>query len=122
MRKKDWTNAVYAFGNSISIDDQNAEGWCNIASCYMQQDKLKEALLCLEQALKQNRKNWKIWENYLIMCLETFKFHKAVAASREIIRQGMIERLNAGLLLRVCDVFLKNYVVSKPIAEDKQRA
>ena len=88
----------------------------------MQQDKLKEALLCLEQALKQNRKNWKIWENYLIMCLETFKFQKAVAASREIIRQGMIERLNAGLLLRVCDVFLKNYVVSKPIAEDQQRA
>lgn len=36
MRTSDWQNAIYAFGNSISIDDQNAEGWCNIASCYMQ--------------------------------------------------------------------------------------
>jgi len=86
MRTSDWQNAIYAFGNSISIDDQNAEGWCNIASCYMQQDKLKEAMLCLEQALKQNRKSWKIWENYIIMCLETLNYNKAVSGSREIIR------------------------------------
>ena len=78
-------------------------------------------MLCLEQALKQNRKSWKIWENYIIMCLETFKFHKAVAASRQIIRQGMIERLNAGLLLRVCDVFLKNYVVNKPAGSEEEK-
>lgn len=50
-------------------------------------------MLCLEQALKQNRKSWKIWENYIIMSMETLHFHKAVSASREIIRMGMIERL-----------------------------
>lgn len=44
----------------------------------MQQDKLKEAMICLEQALKQNRKSWKIWENYLLMSLETLNFLKAV--------------------------------------------
>lgn len=43
-------------------------------------------MLCLEQALKQNRKSWKIWENYIIMCLETLNFNKAVSGSREIIR------------------------------------
>ena len=71
MRIQDWKNAVYAFGNSISIDDQNAEGWCNIASCQMQAGKPKEAIVCLEQALKQKRKSWQIWENYLIMCIDT---------------------------------------------------
>jgi Flp pilus assembly protein TadD len=48
MRTRDWQNAVFAFGNSISIDDQNPEAWCNLASCQMQQEKLKEAMLCLE--------------------------------------------------------------------------
>jgi Tfp pilus assembly protein PilF len=43
---------VFAFGVSISIDDQNAEAWCNIASCQMQAGKEKEAIMCLEQALK----------------------------------------------------------------------
>jgi Tfp pilus assembly protein PilF len=58
MRMQDWKNAVYAFGVSISIDDQSAEAWCNIASCQMQAGKEKEAIVCLEQALKQKRKSW----------------------------------------------------------------
>ena len=33
MRIEDFKNAVYAFGVTISIDDQNAEAWCNIATC-----------------------------------------------------------------------------------------
>lgn len=68
-------------------------------------------MICLEQALKQNRKSWKIWENYLLMSMETLNFPKAVQASREIIRQGMIERLTPQHMLKLCDVFLKVYVV-----------
>jgi tetratricopeptide (TPR) repeat protein len=112
MRSADWKNAIYSFGTSISIDDQNAEGWCNIASCYMQQDKSKEAIVCLEQALKQKRKSWQIWENYIILCLDTRQFHKSVNAARELIRLDMIERVNVNLMLKICDVFLKNYVAS----------
>jgi hypothetical protein len=48
MRSQDWKNAVYAFGVSISIDDQSGEAWCNIASCQMQDGKEKEAIVCLE--------------------------------------------------------------------------
>lgn len=48
MRIEDWKNAIFAFGTSISIDDQNAEGWCNIASCYLRMDKMKEAIVCME--------------------------------------------------------------------------
>ena len=48
MRVEDWKNGVYAFGVSISIDDQNAESWCNISACYMREQKLKEAMVCLE--------------------------------------------------------------------------
>ena len=66
--------------------------------------------MCLEQALKQNRKSWKIWENYIILCLETMKFHKAVSAARELMRQDKFDRLNVNLMLKICDVFLKNYV------------
>lgn len=48
MRTEDWKNAIYSFRVAVSIDDQSAESWCNIASCYMQQKKLKEAMVCLE--------------------------------------------------------------------------
>jgi hypothetical protein len=79
----------------------------------MRQDKHSEAVVCLEQALKQNRKNWKIWENYIILSLETLNFHKALSGARELIRQDKIERVNVTLMLKVCDVFLKCYVIKQ---------
>lgn len=40
-------------------------------------------------------------------------FYKAVSAARELMRVDMTERLNVNLMLKICDVFLKNYV-AKP--------
>lgn len=37
-------------------------------------------------------------------------FYKAVSAARELMRMDMTERLNVNLMLKICDVFLKNYV------------
>lgn len=51
------------------------------------------------------------------MSIETLNFPKAVQASREIIRQGMIERLTSQHMLKVCDVFLKVYVIKKARAD-----
>ncbi|CDW87054.1 tetratricopeptide repeat protein 27 [Stylonychia lemnae] len=110
MRLEELKQAVYAFGVSISIDESNCEAWSNISTCQMRMEKYKEAVMCLEQALKHNRKNWKIWENYIILSIETLKFYKAVSASRELMRMDMTDRLNVGLMLKICDVFLKNYV------------
>lgn len=53
----------------------------------MRIDKFKEAILCLEQALKYNRKNWKIWENYIILSIESLKFYKALTGAKELLRQ-----------------------------------
>ena len=69
MRIEDWKGAIYSFGVAVSIDEHNHDAWCNISNCYLKLGKEKEAILCIEQALKQNRKNWKIWENYIILLL-----------------------------------------------------
>lgn len=76
----------------------------------MRLEKFKEAVMCLEQAIKHNRSNWKIWENYIILSIETLKFYKAVSAARELMRMDMTDRINVNLMLKICDVFLKNYV------------
>jgi tetratricopeptide (TPR) repeat protein len=109
MRIEDWKGAIYSFGVAVSIDEHNHDAWCNISSCYLKQGKEKEAILCIEQALKQNRKNWKIWENYIIFSLETKNFHKALTGARELIRSDKTDRVNATLVKKICDVFLRNY-------------
>lgn len=76
--------------------------------------------MCLEQALKYDRKNWKLWENYIILSIETLKFFKAVSAARELMRMDMTERLNVQLMLKICDVFLKNFV-AKAVPDDEYK-
>jgi tetratricopeptide (TPR) repeat protein len=34
MQIKQWDKAIYAFGTSINIDEQDTEAWGNLASCY----------------------------------------------------------------------------------------
>jgi hypothetical protein len=46
------------------------------------------------------------------------KFHKALSGVRELIRQDKIERVNSNLLLRICDVFLKNYVAKEDVSPE----
>jgi len=33
MKINDFKNAIYAFGNVVSIDDKQTDAWANIASC-----------------------------------------------------------------------------------------
>jgi len=61
MRIEDFKNGVYAFGNVVAIDDRQTEAWANIANSYITQGKYSEAITCCEQALKCNKKSWKIW-------------------------------------------------------------
>jgi len=47
---------------------------------------MKEALACTEQALKYNRRSWKIWHNCIRFSIATQQFYKATLAVRELIR------------------------------------
>jgi len=86
MRNEDFKNAIFAFGNVVSINDRKVEAWANLANCYTVQKKYFSAVTCCEQALKINRKSWKIWNNYILFSIETFQFYKAIKGVRELLR------------------------------------
>lgn len=58
MRLEQFDKAIFAFGNTVSIDEKSTEAWGNISNCYAVQGKFTEALACTEQALKYNRLKW----------------------------------------------------------------
>ena len=121
MRNNDFKNAIYAFGTVVSIDDRKVEAWANISNCYVVQKKYFEAVTCCEQALKINRKSWKIWNNFILFSIETFQFYKAVLGVRELLRNDQLEDINASLILRVADCFIKRYVNGKVHEDDPER-
>lgn len=78
MKLENYKEAIFAFGNVVSIDDRKIEAWANIASCYLVTKKLFEAVTCCEQALRINKKSWKILHNYILFSIETLQFYKAI--------------------------------------------
>jgi tetratricopeptide (TPR) repeat protein len=73
------------------------------------QERYKEALACTEQALKFNRRHWKIWQNCIRFCLSTKNFYKALNAIRILLRNDQFEGLNGHLLLKISEIFLEKY-------------
>lgn len=88
MRLEQLDKAIFAFGNVVSIEEQNTEAWGNIANCYAVQEKYKEALACTEQALKYNRRHWRVWQNCIRFCLSTKQMYKAMNCVRELLRNN----------------------------------
>jgi len=86
MRLEELDKAIFAFGNVVSIEEQNAEAWGNISNCYAVQERYKEALACTEQALKYNRRKWRIWQNCIRFCISTQNLYKGMNCVRELLR------------------------------------
>lgn len=79
MRIKKYKEASYSFGNVISIDGRDTDAWANIASCQIAMKQYFQAVTCCEQALRVNRKSWKIWNNYILFSINTLQFYKATS-------------------------------------------
>lgn len=86
MRLEDMPKAIFAFANVVSIDETQVEAWGNLSNCYSVQDKMTEALACTEQALKFNRKHWRIWQNCIRFSLATRNYYKTTNCIRELLR------------------------------------
>lgn len=57
--------SLNAFNRSISLDDQNIEGWNNMAAVHFKLGNVFYALECWKQSTKLDRDNQLIWENIL---------------------------------------------------------
>lgn len=63
-----------------------------------------------EQALRHNKTNWKIWNNYILFSIETLQFYKALRGVRELLRVNHSEDITPTLILRLVDCFNKKYI------------
>ena len=109
MRLEEFDKAIFAFGTVVSFDETQEDAWGNLANCYAVQDKFKEALACTEQALKYNRKKWRVWQNCIKFSLATKNFYKTINCIRVLLRNNEYEGLNANLLLKATEIFLEKY-------------
>jgi tetratricopeptide (TPR) repeat protein len=86
MRLEQFTEAVVCFQQVVNQKQDDGESFSNLAICLMQVGKLEEAHKALTQAIRFDRTNAKVWENYLILSLHPERLGDVLMGLEELTR------------------------------------
>lgn len=80
--------AAEAFTRCVALDDSNSHAWSNLATALLKTDKTRPAFNALKKAIRsagENKKSWRIYENYLIVAAKLNEWNDVLIATRELV-------------------------------------
>lgn len=111
---EDWELAARAYRMYTNIEPNGFEAWNNLAKAYIKLGDLKRAHKVLQEAIKCNFNNWKVWENFLIVSTATFNYEDVLNAYNQLIE--LKGKYYDGQILETTVVSIAN---NRPDADDK---
>jgi tetratricopeptide (TPR) repeat protein len=75
-----WPSALRSFSEVVLQNPEEGEAWANIAAVHMHNKSPAEAYPALNEALRYQRSNWRIWVSKLYTCLDLEKYDEAIQA------------------------------------------
>lgn len=85
MQLKDWAAALSAFTEVVQQEPQEADAWANVAAVHMHNKNPSEAYPALNESLKYNRNNWRVWNSKLYTCIDLKKYDEAIQACQTLL-------------------------------------
>lgn len=77
--------ASSAYIRYTQLEPNGFESWNNLAKCFIKLGNKQRAHKVLQEALKCNYDNWKIWENFLLVSVDVGSFDDALNAYNRLI-------------------------------------
>jgi tetratricopeptide (TPR) repeat protein len=87
MKLERFGEAVVAFQEVVSQKQDDAEGFSNLAFSLMKVGKMVEAHKAISQAVRFDRRNVKLWENFVVISLNCEVFGDVVSGLEQINRE-----------------------------------
>ncbi|KNC52111.1 tetratricopeptide repeat protein 27 [Thecamonas trahens ATCC 50062] len=81
-----WEVGSRAFSRVVQLDPTHGEGWANLSGVYQRANEPRKAFHAMEQALKFKREAWRMWENFLYICMQLGELEQAMQALRNKIQ------------------------------------
>jgi tetratricopeptide (TPR) repeat protein len=75
-----WPCALRSFSEVVLQNPEEGEAWANIAAVHMHNKSPAEAYPALNEALRYQRSNWRVWTSKLYTCLDLEKYDEAIQA------------------------------------------
>lgn len=82
---ENWELAATAYRMYTNIEPNGFESWNNLAKAYINLQDKKRAHKVLHEAIKCNFNNWKVWENFLYVSIDTGHFEDVLNAYNQLI-------------------------------------
>jgi tetratricopeptide (TPR) repeat protein len=80
-----WELSARAYRRYTYIEPFGFESWNNLAKSYIKLNDKPRAHKVLQEALKCNFSNWKVWENFLIVSIDTGNFEDALNSYNQLM-------------------------------------
>jgi hypothetical protein len=98
-----WSDARDAFRRLVNVDEEDAEGWNNLAAVYLRigeegRDKDEPlppvsfdnkllAFRALRQGLRHAHHNWRMWQNYMVIAIDVGELSESARAMTRVIEE-----------------------------------
>lgn len=79
-----WELAAHAYRQYTNIEPNGFESWNNLAKAYINLGDKKRAHKILNEAIRCNFDNWRVWENFLIVSVDTGNFEDGLNAHQRL--------------------------------------
>lgn len=85
MQVENYALSVKAYKRVATLDPESLEAWNNMASAYIHMGDKPKAWRVLQEALKCSYDNWRVWENYLLVCMDVGAFDECINSWHRLI-------------------------------------
>lgn len=85
MTLENWEVAAKAYRRYTNLESHGFESWNNLAKAYIKMGDKVRAHKVLKESLKCNYNNWKVWENFLLVSMDTGHFEDALNAYDRLV-------------------------------------
>ncbi|KAK4001962.1 hypothetical protein OUZ56_003824 [Daphnia magna] len=85
MEIEDWETAASAYRRYCTLNSESFEAWNNVAKCYAKLGQKNRAWKALQEAVKCNYDNWKIWDNLMVVSIDCCEYEEAIRSYNRIL-------------------------------------
>lgn len=85
MVLEDYELTASAYRRVVHFETSSFEAWNNLSKAYIKLNQKQRAWKTLQESLKCNYDEWRIWENYIAVCVDVGAFAESIQAWHRLI-------------------------------------
>ena len=85
MELENWELGAKSYRSYCAMEQDSFEAWNNLARCYVNLKQKERAWKVLQEAVRCDFENWKIWDNMMVIAVDIGVFDDTIRAYNRIM-------------------------------------